>query len=110
MENGPARFIKVVKESGVDLGSGRKNSLSSGRSRARRLSAGGGTITCGLFAVKDTVKPGAHAVVEQLLRQNLKTFLVTGDNTLTAAGIADRPASRRRTSPPKCDRNKRRSS
>jgi len=48
----------------------------------------------GLFAVKDTVKPGAHTVVEQLHRQNLKTFLVTGDNVLTAASIA--AAGRRR--------------
>ena len=42
----------------------------------------------GLFAVKDTVKPGAHTVIKQLHRQNLKTFLVTGDNALTAASIA----------------------
>ena len=42
----------------------------------------------GLFAVKDTVKPGSSKVVEQLSRQGLKTYLVTGDNALTAAGIA----------------------
>jgi len=42
----------------------------------------------GLFAVRDTVKPGAPAVIEQLHRQGLKTFLLTGDNALTAATIA----------------------
>ncbi len=42
----------------------------------------------GLFAVKDTLKPGAADVVAQLQRQGLKTHLLTGDNALTAAGIA----------------------
>ena len=42
----------------------------------------------GLFAIKDTVKPGSAKVVEQLSRQGFKTYLVTGDNSLTAAGIA----------------------
>ena len=42
----------------------------------------------GLFAVKDTLKPGAARVVEQLRRQGLKTWLITGDNALTAASIA----------------------
>lgn len=41
-----------------------------------------------LFAVKDTVKTGSAKVVEHLRRQGLKTYLVTGDNALTAAGIA----------------------
>ena len=42
----------------------------------------------GLFAVRDTVKPGSSRVVEQLHRQGLKTYVVTGDNALTAASIA----------------------
>jgi Cu+-exporting ATPase len=42
----------------------------------------------GLFAVKDAVKPGARQVVEQLQGQGLKVYLVTGDNSLTAASIA----------------------
>ncbi len=42
----------------------------------------------GLFAVKDSLKDGASGVVEQLRRRGLKIYLVTGDNTLTAAGIA----------------------
>jgi len=41
-----------------------------------------------LFAIKDTVKPGAAKVIEQLQRQGLKTFLVTGDNQATARSIA----------------------
>ena len=46
----------------------------------------------GLFAVKDALKPAAAKVIEQLQRQGLKTFLVTGDNALTAAGIARQAA------------------
>ena len=46
------------------------------------------TRCTGLFAVKDAVKPGAREVVEQLQRQGLKIYLVTGDNSLTAASIA----------------------
>ncbi len=41
-----------------------------------------------LFAVKDTVKPGAAAVVSQLQRDGLGIYLVSGDNKLTAATIA----------------------
>lgn len=41
-----------------------------------------------LLAVLDTVKPNAENVVKQLLQQGLKIFLVTGDNSQTAAGIA----------------------
>jgi len=41
-----------------------------------------------LFAVKDTLKPGAVEVVRQLQHQGLRIYLVTGDNALTAAGIA----------------------
>lgn len=41
-----------------------------------------------LLALKDTVKPGAAEVVQQLHRQQLAVYLVTGDNPLTAASIA----------------------
>ena len=42
----------------------------------------------GLFAVRDAVKANAKQVVGQLQRQGLKTYLLTGDNSLTAASIA----------------------
>lgn len=41
----------------------------------------------GLFAVKDSIKPGAAAVIGELNLQGLKIFLVTGDNSLTATSI-----------------------
>jgi Cu+-exporting ATPase len=41
-----------------------------------------------LFAVKDTLKTGAAAVVTKLKRQGLRTYLVTGDNARTAVSLA----------------------
>jgi Cu+-exporting ATPase len=41
-----------------------------------------------LFAVKDTLKPGAPSVIAQLAKRGLGTYLVTGDNQRTAAAIA----------------------
>ncbi len=41
-----------------------------------------------LFAVRDAVKPNAPEVIKELRQRGLKIFLVTGDNSLTAAGIA----------------------
>lgn len=42
----------------------------------------------GLIALRDSIKPGAESVVRQLQRSGLKTFLITGDNRLTALSIA----------------------
>ena len=80
--------LRWLKESGVDL--------SAGTSFVNEWSAQGATIVGlaadktlqELFAVKDTVKPGAAQVVVELQRQGLKTYLLTGDNALTAASIA----------------------
>jgi Cu+-exporting ATPase len=80
--------LRWLKESGVDL--------SVGETFVHEWSAQGATIVGmaldkslqGLFAVKDTVKPGAAQVIGQLQRQGLKTYLLTGDNALTAASIA----------------------
>ena len=42
----------------------------------------------GIFGLRDFLKPDAPKVVQQLQRQGLKTFLLTGDNSLTAAAVA----------------------
>jgi Cu+-exporting ATPase len=80
--------LRWLKESGVDLAAGEKFITEWSQQGATIVGLAIGQSLGGLFAVKDTVKPGAHTVVEQLHRQNLKTFLVTGDNVLTAASIA----------------------
>jgi Cu+-exporting ATPase len=80
--------LRWLRESGVDL--------AAGESLIAEWSAQGATIVglaldqslVGLFAVRDALKPGASKVIAQLQRQGLKTFLLTGDNALAAAGIA----------------------
>jgi len=42
----------------------------------------------GLLALRDTIKPHASEVVAQLKQQGKATYLITGDNQLTAAAIA----------------------
>ena len=41
-----------------------------------------------LFAVRDTLKPGAAGVVEDLQRQGIEAYLLTGDNRVTATSLA----------------------
>jgi Cu+-exporting ATPase len=80
--------LRWLRERGLDA--------ASGESFVNEWSAQGATIVgladdanwLALFAVKDTVKPGSAKVVEHLSQNRLKTYLVTGDNALTAAGIA----------------------
>ena len=80
--------LRWLKEEGVDL--------ASGQAFIEEWTAQGATIVGlaverelrGLFAVKDTVKPAARAILARLHQQGLATYLVTGDNALTAAGIA----------------------
>lgn len=80
--------MRWLGESGVEL--------AAGESFIAEWSAQGATIVgfaldqslVGLFALRDALKPGAAKVVGQLQREGLKTFLLTGDNALTAAGIA----------------------
>jgi len=80
--------LRWLKESGVDLTAGEKFIAGWSQQGATIVGLAVEQSLGGLFAVKDTVKPGARAVIEQLRRQNLKLFLVTGDNALTAASIA----------------------
>ena len=43
----------------------------------------------GLIYLKDTVKPGMRARFDELRRMGIRTVMVTGDNPLTAATIAE---------------------
>ncbi|MGC3959157.1 MAG: heavy metal translocating P-type ATPase [Verrucomicrobiota bacterium] len=70
--------------------------LTAGEKFIKEWSAQGATVVglaldgklAGLFAVKDTLKSGAAGVVTALQQQGLKSYLLTGDHALTAAGIA----------------------
>jgi len=92
VSNAPGRArlgsLAWLKESGVDL--------SPGERFINHWSAEGATVVGlaldqalrGLFAVRDTVKPGAAQVIRQLQQQGLETYLLTGDNAPTALSIA----------------------
>lgn len=80
--------LRWLRESGV--------TLTTGEQFISEWSAQGATIVglavqnelVGLFAVRDTLKSGAVGVISQLQKQGLKTFLLTGDNAVTATSIA----------------------
>jgi P-type Cu+ transporter len=80
--------LRWLREQGVDL--------AAGEAFTAEWTARGATVVglaldhslCGLFALKDTLKPGAADVVKALQRQGLQTYLLTGDNAPTAASIA----------------------
>jgi P-type Cu+ transporter len=80
--------LKWLRETGVDLAAGEPFIAEWSAQGATLVGLAFEKSLLGLMAVKDTVKPGAGRVVAQLHRQGLKTWLVTGDNALTAAGIA----------------------
>ncbi len=80
--------LKWLHDSRADLSAGEKFVSEWSGQGATIVGLASEKSLLGLFAVKDVVKPGAHRVVEQLQRQGLKTFLLTGDNALTAASIA----------------------
>ena len=80
--------LRWLKETGVDFAAGEKFIAEWSGQGATIVGLAVDQSLAGLFAIKDTIKPGARDVVEKLHRQNLKTFLLTGDNALTATSIA----------------------
>jgi Cu+-exporting ATPase len=80
--------LRWLRECGVELAKGEKF--------IAEWSAQGVTVVgltldnelAGLFAIKDALKSGAAEVVARLQQEGLKSYLLTGDNALTAAGIA----------------------
>ena len=80
--------LRWLKESGVALAAGETFIAEWSGQGATIVGLASDKTLLGLFAVRDTLKPNAAKVIGQLQRQGLKTFLVTGDNSLTAASIA----------------------
>jgi len=80
--------LRWLKDSGAALALGEKFIAEWSKQGATIVGLAADKTLLGLFAVRDTVKPNAAKVVEQLRRQGLKTWLVTGDHLRTAASIA----------------------
>jgi Cu+-exporting ATPase len=86
--------LRWLQESGVDLAPGQAFIAEWASQGATVVGLGVEKSLRALFAVKDAVKPGARAVVQELERQGLKLYLVTGDNPLTAGSIAQQTGIR----------------
>jgi Cu+-exporting ATPase len=80
--------VRWLEESGVDLAPGQAFLAEWASQGATVVGLALEKSLCGLFAVKDALKPGAREVVQQLEWQGLKVYLLTGDNALTAGSIA----------------------
>ena len=80
--------VRWLQESGVDLAPGQAFIAEWASQGATVVGLAAEQSLQGLFAVKDALKPGARAVVQELERQGLSIYLVTGDNALTAGSIA----------------------
>jgi Cu+-exporting ATPase len=80
--------LRWLKKSGVNLAAGEKFIAEWSGQGATIVGLASENNLLSLFAVRDAMKTNARQVVEQLQRQGLKTYLVTGDNLLTAASIA----------------------
>ena len=80
--------LNWLKESGVNLAVGEKFMAEWSQQGATIVGLAAEKELLGLFAVRDSLKANAKQVVEQLQRQGLKIFLLTGDNSLTAGSIA----------------------
>jgi Cu+-exporting ATPase len=77
-----------LRETGVDLNAGETFIAKWSQQGATIVGLAAGKKLLSLFALRDALKANAAAVIEQLQRQGLKTFLLTGDHALTAASIA----------------------
>ncbi len=80
--------LNWLKESGVDFSPGEKFISEWSNQGATIVGLASDKKLLGLFAVRDVLKTNAKQVVERLQSQGLKIYLVTGDNSLTAASIA----------------------
>ena len=77
-----------LAEGGTDLAASQAFAAEWSGQGATIVGLAAGKTLLALFAVRDAVKPNAAKVVQQLQSQGLKTYLLTGDNPLTAASIA----------------------
>jgi len=80
--------VSWLRASGVDMAPGEAFMAEWSAQGASLVGLAQANTLTGVFAIQDTLKPGAAEVVAQLRRQGLNICLLTGDNPLTAASIA----------------------
>lgn len=82
---GSLRWLQTV---GVHIGPGDTFANRWMEQGATILGLSADTTLVALVALRDTLKPGAGNIVQQLAAQNRQVYLVTGDNRQTANAIA----------------------
>ncbi len=80
--------LRWLSETGADLAPGQAFIEKWSAQGASIVGLSADTKLVVLFALKDTLKPGTQGIVQNLQSQGLKTYLITGDNSLTASSIA----------------------
>jgi Cu+-exporting ATPase len=81
---------RLISESGIDLSTSETELTKlEGEGKTAMIVAIGDKIG-GIVAVADTVKPSAKATVEALKRMGVQVVMLTGDNSRTAAAIAQK--------------------
>jgi Cu+-exporting ATPase len=80
--------LRWLEAAGVDLGPGKAFISEWAAQGATVVGLAADKSLEGLFAVRDVIKSGAPKVTAQLQRRGFQIYLVTGDNSLTAATIA----------------------
>jgi Cu+-exporting ATPase len=80
--------LEWLKQSGVDLASGKDFIQKWTGEGASIIGLAIGKSVAALFAIKDSLKEGAGQVVARIHSEGLRVCLVTGDNRATAESIA----------------------
>jgi Cu+-exporting ATPase len=80
--------LRWLGESGVDLTDGQKFAAEWSAQGASTVGLSVDSALIGMFAVRDTLKPGAREIVAKLEGQGFQPYLVTGDNAQTARSLA----------------------
>jgi Cu+-exporting ATPase len=80
--------LRWLEESGVDVSAGRVWAEAAANDGASVLGLAVAQTLRGVLAIRDTLKPGARPVVNQLHQAGLRTYLLTGDTRATAVSVA----------------------
>ena len=80
--------VRWLREAGVELMPGKAFEKKWSQEGATLLGFAADDKLLAMFAVRDSLKPDAGQVMRRLQRDGLKTYLLTGDNALTAKAIA----------------------
>ncbi|MGA2246301.1 MAG: cation-translocating P-type ATPase [Verrucomicrobiota bacterium] len=92
-DNAPPALLRFgslswLRESGVNLSAGEKFVADWSGQGATVVGLAAASELLGLFAVRDSIKAHAAAVVARLRREHLRVYLLTGDNGPTATAVA----------------------